>query len=48
MRGWSQRRRCSSVPYLASTSMLPVSGAEQLHASGARNERPITCAGRDR
>ena len=23
---------CAGVPYLASTSMLPVSGAEQLHA----------------
>ena len=33
--GSNQRLRCSSVPNMASTSMLPVSGAEQLHASGA-------------
>ena len=26
---------CSSVPNIASTSMLPVSGAEQLNAAGA-------------
>ena len=35
---------CSSVPYLSSTSMLPVSGALELKTSGARNERPITSA----
>lgn len=28
--------------------MLPVSGAEQLQASGARNDRPITCRTRRR
>lgn len=31
---------CASLPYLASTSMLPVSGAAQLHASDADRERP--------
>jgi hypothetical protein len=30
--GSSQRRFCCSVPYLAMTSMLPVSGAAQLVA----------------
>src|SRR6266481_9620426 len=34
--GFSQRSFCSSLPYRASTSMLPVSGAEQLKTSGAR------------
>ena len=33
--GFSQRSFCSGVPYRASTSMLPVSGAEQLNTSGA-------------
>ena len=33
--GRSQRSFCSSVPNCVSTSMLPVSGALQLHASGA-------------
>lgn len=33
--GFSQRSFCSGVPYRARTSMLPVSGAEQLHASAA-------------
>ena len=41
---------CATVVVLPSTrlelprtSMLPVSGALQLHASGAMNERPISC-----
>src|SRR5215469_2883 len=33
---------CSAVPYRSSTSMLPVSGAAQLKASGAIGDRPIT------
>ena len=33
---------CSSVPYRSSTSMLPVSGNEQLKTSGAMGDRPIT------
>src|SRR5664280_3418061 len=33
--GRSQRSCCSAVPNIASTSMLPVSGAEQFIASGA-------------
>ena len=32
--GWSHRSFCSAVPNMVSTSMLPVSGAEQLQASG--------------
>src|SRR6516225_12323100 len=39
--GSSQRLRCSGVPYRTSTSMLPVSGAEQLNTSGAHGERPM-------
>src|SRR5215469_6763729 len=42
--GRSQRCFCSSVPNSASTSMLPVSGAAQFSASGARNERPVSSA----
>ena len=34
--GASQRSCCSGVPNMARISMLPVSGAEQLRASGAR------------
>ena len=41
-RGSSQRFLCSSLPYRSSTSMLPVSGAEQLKTSGAMGERPMT------
>mmetsp|Transcript_9871 Transcript_9871/g.23570 ORF Transcript_9871/g.23570 Transcript_9871/m.23570 type:complete len:236 (-) Transcript_9871:466-1173(-) len=41
-RGTSHLRRCSSVPYLASVSMLPVSGAEQLKTSLAQAQAPIT------
>src|SRR5215470_8314919 len=39
--GLSQRSFCSGVPYRSSTSMLPVSGAEQLKTSGAITLRPI-------
>src|SRR5215469_7644624 len=42
--GRSHRAFCSSVPNSASTSMLPVSGAAQFSASGARNERPVSSA----
>ena len=35
---------CSWVPYLSSTSMLPVSGALELKISGALKERPICSA----
>ena len=38
--GISQRSFCSSVAKWKSTSMLPVSGAEQLQASEAMCERP--------
>src|SRR5262245_8441863 len=40
--GVSQRSCCSGVPYRESTSMLPVSGAEQLKTSGAITLRPMT------
>ncbi len=43
--GTSQRSCCSGVPNIASTSMLPVSGAEQLVASGASSiDRPMISA----
>ena len=43
--GASQRSCCSAVPNSASTSMLPVSGAAQFSASGARcGERPVISA----
>ena len=42
--GRSQRSCCSGVPNIVSTSMLPVSGAEQLHASEAIGERPMISA----
>jgi hypothetical protein len=35
--GASQRSCCAGVPNRDSNSMLPVSGAEQLNTSGARN-----------
>jgi len=35
---------CSSVPNSVSTSMLPVSGALQLHTSEVISERPMTSA----
>ena len=40
--GFNHRSFCSAVPYRASTSILPVSGAEQLKTSGAIVERPMT------
>ena len=42
--GASQRSFCSRVPNRASTSMFPVSGAEQLHASEAMWLRPMISA----
>lgn len=39
-RGSSHCRFCASVPYLANTSMLPVSGAAQLTASEAVQDLP--------
>jgi hypothetical protein len=42
--GRSQRCCCSAVPKACNTSMLPVSGAEQLHASGAILVRPMISA----
>jgi hypothetical protein len=39
--GRSHSRFCASVPYRTSTSMLPVSGAEQLNVSGAITDRPM-------
>ena len=43
--GTSHRSCCSGVPNIASTSMLPVSGAPQLSASGAMcGLRPVTSA----
>src|SRR5262249_41229208 len=41
-KGWSHVFLSSSVPYRSKTSMLPVSGAEQLKTSGAICERPIS------
>ena len=35
---------CSGVPYIDRTSMLPVSGAEQLNTSEAHSTRPISSA----
>ncbi len=42
--GASQRARWASEPKCSSTSMLPVSGALQLHTSLAINERPMCSA----
>ncbi len=42
--GRSQRSFCSSVPNMVRISMLPVSGAEQLSASGAIRLRPVISA----
>jgi hypothetical protein len=39
--GFSHFSFCSDVPYRTSTSILPVSGAPQLKASGPIIERPI-------
>src|SRR4051812_23955839 len=38
--GCSQHVFCSGVPTFSSTSMLPSSGAAQLHATGPKRERP--------
>ena len=43
-RGCNHRSCCSGVPNIVSTSMLPVSGAEQLHASDAIGDRPMISA----
>ena len=43
-RGFSQRSFCSALPYLTSTSALPVSGALQLKTSGAMKLRPVISA----
>jgi hypothetical protein len=45
-RGSSHSRFCSSLPNRCSTSMLPVSGAEQLQASGPIADRPMRSARR--
>ncbi len=43
--GSSHSLRCASVPNISSTSMFPVSGAEQFSASGARKGlRPVISA----
>ena len=42
--GSSQRFFCSGVPYSESTSILPVSGAEQLKISDAHEIRPMISA----
>src|SRR5258706_551298 len=42
--GLSQRCCCSGLPYLASTSMFPLSGALQLKTSLANCTRPMTSA----
>ena len=42
----NQRSWCSFVPYRARTSILPVSGAEQLKTSGAKVDRPHDLAQR--
>ena len=42
--GRSQRSCCSGVPNCVRTSMLPVSGALQLHASGPIGLRPMISA----
>ncbi len=42
--GTSQRSCCSGEPKCSSTSMLPVSGALQLHTSLAISERPMRSA----
>ena len=42
--GSSHSRFCASFAYLASTSMLPVSGAAQFMASGAVRDLPVISA----
>jgi hypothetical protein len=39
--GYSQRWRCSAVPYWCRISALPVSGAWQPNTSGAQELRPM-------
>ncbi|MEA2212744.1 MAG: hypothetical protein QOF83_2692 [Solirubrobacteraceae bacterium] len=43
-RGCSHSSFCSGVPNMVRISMFPVSGAEQLSASGAIMLRPVTSA----
>ena len=42
--GCSHRSFCSGVPNMVRISMLPVSGAEQFMASGARGLPPLISA----
>ena len=42
--GYSHSSCCSGVPNTVSTSMFPVSGAEQLHACEAMWLRPMISA----
>ena len=42
--GRSHRSRCAAEPYRASTSMFPVSGAEQLNTSDAKKQWPMISA----
>ena len=44
--GWSHRSFCSSVPYAASISMFPVSGAAAPNICGADPYRPMTSLSR--
>ena len=44
IKGFNHCSCCAGVPYLANTSMFPVSGAEQLNTSEAILERPINSA----
>ena len=44
IRGFNHLFFCSSVPYFASTSMFPVSGAEQLNISDEKEHLPINSA----
>mmetsp|Transcript_25542 Transcript_25542/g.37728 ORF Transcript_25542/g.37728 Transcript_25542/m.37728 type:complete len:299 (-) Transcript_25542:1119-2015(-) len=43
-RGFKNASCCSLLPYLASTSIFPVSGALQLNTSGAMREWPVSSA----
>src|SRR5687768_5400712 len=43
-KGASHRNFCSGVPYMCSTSIFPVSGAEQLNTSEAQTTRPMISA----
>ena len=42
--GSSHSSFCAWLPYLSSTSMLPVSGALQLKTYGAMNDLPVSSA----